>query len=83
MEAIMRMIADNFKVKLHLTKTDTCRVQVESLEKYQQVITYFSTYPLMGYKYFNFMKLLEVHNMMLKKEHLSNLGRSKILAIKE
>lgn len=82
MEAIMRMIADNFQVKMYETKTDTYRVQVESIEKYREVITYFSTYSLMSYKYFNYMKVLEVHNM-LNKEHLSDIGRSKILAIKE
>lgn len=37
----------------------------------------------MSYKYFNYMKVLEVHNMMLNKEHLSDIGRSEILAIKE
>lgn len=64
MEAIMRMIADNLKVKMYERKTDTYRVQVESIEKYREVITYFSTYSLMSYKYFNKMKVLEVHNMM-------------------
>ena len=64
-------------------KQKQIRVQVESIEKYREVITYFSTYSLMSYKYFNYMKVLEVHNMMLNKEHLSDIGRSEILAIKE
>jgi hypothetical protein len=79
LEPIMSKIADFFGVPLYSTKDSTYRVQVESKLGFKPVINYFTEYPLLSYKSFNYMACVKVHNLMIDKAHLTQEGQTIIL----
>jgi hypothetical protein len=83
LEAIMNKIADYLNVNLLTTKSNTLRVQVESINKFQIIVKYFSIYPLLSNKYFNFLVALKIHNIILNKQHLTEEGQALIKDILE
>lgn len=83
---VMQMIASFLSCNLacYLRKspsTEALSVSVASLEKIGFLIDYFNKYPLIGVKSKEFDYWVEVYNMMIIKEHLTEEGRSKIRSI--
>ncbi len=48
----------------------------------EKIIPFFEEYSIIGVKYLDFLCFVEVANLMNNKEHLTNKGLDKILAIK-
>lgn len=54
---------------------------VESTEKLEKVIKYFSTYPLLGIKNLDFQDFAKVYSMIIKGNHLTESEREIIKKI--
>lgn len=86
----MEAIANYFEVsllenvitnKLLSTSYSSYYFSVESTNKLEKVIKYFSTYPLLGIKNLDFQDFTKVYYMIIKGDHLTELGRDKIKQI--
>ena len=86
----MNLLADYFEVSL-LTKTkndikfsaraNTCYFSVESLSKLNKIIEYFDKYPLINIKGLDLQDFMIGYNMILNKEHLTDVRRNKLKII--
>lgn len=82
LKPIMTDIAKFFDVNI-TSRDNYYRLDVTSRKGFESVINYFSVYPLFSYKYFNYMACVEVHNLLISKQHLTLEGQASILNIKE
>lgn len=81
---IMDKLAKFLGCKLSLFDTKTGKVlslNVSSIDKIGFIINYFSKYPLLGSKNYDFEDWKIVYNMILEKKHLTDEGRLKIKLI--
>jgi hypothetical protein len=89
-ELFMSLLANYFEVSL-LTKTkndikfsapaNTCYFSVESFSKLNKVIEYFDKYPLISIKGLDLQDFMIGYNMILNKEHLTDVRRNKLKII--
>jgi len=76
------VVKKNANLKLKLEPIDILIVEVSALNKLENLIHYFNTYPLLGIKRLDFYDWESVYIMIKNKEHLTDSGRLKIKSIK-
>lgn len=57
---------------------DLLTAEISALDKLDNIINYFSNFPLLGVKRLDFKDWISVHMMIKNKEHLTELGRLRI-----
>lgn len=62
--------------------TEMLSVSITSLEKFRPIVDYFNKYPLLGVKGLDFKDWEKVFNMIISKEHITEVGRLKVREIK-
>ncbi len=58
------------------------QLRIESIKEIEAVISYFQKYPLITEKLADFVLFMEVYNIIINKEHLTETGLRKIVARK-
>lgn len=84
METLALFLSCNLKtyrIKTKSSSTEVLSVSVTSIAKLESIINYFNQYPLLGVKGKDFKHWETVYNMILSKEHLTEVGRLKIRSI--
>jgi hypothetical protein len=81
MESLALFLSCNLTSYTNNTKSEILSVSVSSLETVKFLLNYFNKYPLIGNKLNDFKKWEIVHNMIIKKEHLTDKGRLKIRSL--
>lgn len=81
MESLALFLSCNLTSYTNNTNSEILSVSVSSLESVKFLLTYFNKYPLLGNKLSDFKKWEIVHNMIIKKEHLTDKGRLKIRSL--
>ena len=83
---IMEEIAKCLSSSLDKHKTskgdEILSITVTSIDKIKIIVNYFNKYSLLGTKYIDYTDWEKVYYMMINKEHLTEIGRSKIKLIK-
>jgi LAGLIDADG endonuclease/Cytochrome c oxidase subunit III len=83
---IMEEIAKCLSSSLDKHKTskgdEILSITVTSIDKIKIIVNYFNKYSLLGTKYIDYSDWEKVYYMMINKEHLTEIGRSKIKLIK-
>ena len=62
----------NYEENVYLIKTD-------KIESKNAIFAYLNKYPLYGYKYFAHLNLGMIHNLIIKSEHKTKIGKLKFL----
>jgi hypothetical protein len=62
----------NYEENAYLIRTD-------KIESKVALFTYLNKYPLFGYKHFAHINLAKIHNLIIKSEHKTILGKFKFL----
>jgi hypothetical protein len=62
----------NYEENAYLIRTD-------KIESKVAIFTYLNKYPLFGYKYFSHVNLSMIHNLIIKSEHKTIMGKLKFL----
>ena len=60
----------------------TAIFRINNIQELQVIIDHFKKYPLISAKYSDFLLFEQCHNLIKKKEHLTQAGLEKILALK-
>ena len=81
MESLALFLSCNLTSYTNNTNSKILSVSVSSLESVKFLVNYFNKYPLIGNKLSDFKKWEIVHNMIIKKEHLTGEGRLKIRSL--
>jgi hypothetical protein len=81
MESLALFLSCNLTSYINNTNSEVLSVNVSSLDSIRFLVNYFNKYPLIGDKINDFKKWEIVHNMMVKKEHLTDKGRLKIRSL--
>ena len=81
METLALFLSCSLQSYTNNTNSDILTVNVSSLDSVKFLINYFNKYPLIGDKLNNFKKWEIVYNMIIKKEHLTDLGMLKIRSL--
>jgi hypothetical protein len=81
MESLALFLSCNLTSYINNTNSEVLSVNVSSLDSIKFLVNYFNKYPLIGDKLNDFKKWEIVHNMMVKKEHLTDKGRLKIRSL--
>ena len=81
MESLALFLSCNLTSYINNTNSEILSVSVSSLDSISFLVNYFNKYPLIGDKINDFKKWEIVHNMMIKKEHLTDEGRLKIRSL--
>jgi hypothetical protein len=58
---------------------NTFLVKTDKIESKNVIFTYLNKYPLFGYKYFAHYNLGRIHNLTIKSEHKTTIGKLKFL----
>jgi len=58
---------------------NTFLVKTDKIESKNVIFTYLNKYPLFGYKYFAHYNLGRIHNLIIKSEHKTTIGKLKFL----
>ena len=81
MESLALFLSCNLTSYINNTNSEVLSVNVSSLDSIKFLVNYFNKYPLIGDKLNDFKKWEIVHNMTVKKEHLTDKGRLKIRSL--
>ena len=81
MESLALFLSCNLTSYTNNTNSEILCVSVSSLESVKFLVNYFNKYPLIGNKLSDFKKWEIVHNMIIKKEHLTDQGRLTIRSL--
>ena len=81
MESLALFLSCNLTSYTNNTNSEILSVSVSSLESVKFLVNYFNKYPLIGNKLSDFKKWEIVHNMIIKKEHLTDQGRLTIRSL--
>jgi len=81
MENLALFLSCNLTSYINNTNSEILSVSVSSLDSVKLLVNYFNKYPLIGDKLNDFKKWEIVHNMFIKKEHLTEEGRLKIKSL--
>lgn len=81
MESLALFLSCNLTSYINNTNSEVLSVNVSSLDSINYLVNYFNKYPLIGDKLNDFKKWEIVHNMTVKKEHLTDKGRLKIRSL--
>jgi hypothetical protein len=81
MESLAWFLSCNLTSYINNTNSEVLSVNVSSLDSIRFLVNYFNKYPLIGDKINDFKKWEIVHNMMVKKEHLTDKGRLEIRSL--
>lgn len=81
MESLALFLSCNLTSYTNNTNSEILSVSVSSLESVKFLVNYFNKYPLIGNKLSDFKKWEIVHNMIIKKEHLTDKGRLTIRSL--
>ena len=86
-EPFMKQIADTFHVSLLTSKhnnppSEYWCIHVSSRKGVKELINYFSTFPLMGSKYLDFLDFRSVYELIDQNIHLTESGRLEIYNLK-
>lgn len=81
MESLALFLSCNLTSYINNRNSEVLSVNVSSLDSINFLVNYFNKYPLIGNKINDFKKWEIVHNMMVKKEHLTDKGRLKIRSL--
>jgi len=79
MEKITEFLSCNLSIyKLKDSEDKVLSISISSINKLKFIVDYINNYPLFGIKSKDFKDWLEVYKMIINKEHLTEVGRSKI-----
>lgn len=81
MESLALFLSCNLTSYINNINSEVLSVNVSSLDSINFLVNYFNKYPLIGDKINDFKKWEMVHNMMVKKEHITDKGRFKIRSL--
>lgn len=81
MESLALFLFCNLTSYTNNTNSEILSVSVSSLDTVKFLLNYFNKYPLLGNKLSDFKKWKIVHNMIIKKEHLTGEGRLKLRSL--
>jgi len=65
-----------------LSKNGSCAYSVQSIKDLAVIIDHFDKYPLISAKYSDFLLFKQCYDLIKQKEHLTQAGFEKILALK-
>jgi hypothetical protein len=68
--------------KVRKNSKSTAIFRVSNLQELQVIIDHFKKYPLISAKYSDFLLFEQCYNLIKQKEHLTQVGFEKILALK-
>lgn len=80
--ALLRKIKDFFKVGSVTSSGSDAYYMVRSMKELLTIINHFDLFPLVGYKSIDYLIFRKVYFMMKAKEHLTQEGLEKIIAMK-
>jgi len=81
--ALLKLINSNFGVgKISKLASDSVLFRVSSIDDLKVIIDHFDKYPLISYKYKDYLLFKQAFELVQKKEHSSVEGLKKIVAIK-
>lgn len=81
--AVLELISNSLGVgKIYQSRDRLVQLRIESIEEVAAVISYFQKYPLITEKSADFILFMEVYNIVISKEHLTETGLRKIVARK-
>ena len=81
--ALLELIQKTLNVgKVRKNSSNTAIFRVDNLQEIQVIIDHFKKYPLVSAKYSDFLLFEQCYNLIKQKEHLTETGLEKILALK-
>ena len=80
---VLKLIQKLFSVgKIYKAEPQTLQLQVQSIKELKIIIDHFDKYPLITQKQADYKQCKYAYSIIKKKEHLTNEGLRKIVAIK-
>jgi hypothetical protein len=68
--------------KIYKSRPEAYEFQVSSIKNVKLIIEFFDKYPLITQKFGDYMLFKEAYNLINNKEHLTNVGLLKLIALK-
>jgi hypothetical protein len=82
-ENLLELLKNSLNVgKIYKSRPEAYEFQVSSIKNVKLIIEFFDKYPLITQKFGDYMLFKEAYNLINNKEHLTNVGLLKLIALK-